>query len=67
MTSVTGSPSRYSPALRRQALPGEIGHLGTCPLCAYSFGSPPCLACRDELRARLLEMGMTPRRAAALN
>lgn len=36
--------------------PGEIGHVGTCPLCAGATGCPPCLACREELRERLREM-----------
>jgi hypothetical protein len=42
--------------LRRAPQPGEIGHLGSCPLCARGKNTPPCLACREELRARLLEM-----------
>lgn len=36
--------------------PGEIGCVGSCPLCSHGHGHPPCLACRDELRARLTRM-----------
>ena len=55
MASVTGTPALLH-SLRRVARPGEIGHLGTCPLCAHAQGAPPCLACRDELRARVLDL-----------
>lgn len=40
--------------VRRVPMPGEIGSLAHCPLCAG--GRVPCLACRDELRARLADM-----------
>jgi hypothetical protein len=65
MTSVTG-PRPFT-TLRRAPLPGEIGHLGTCPLCTTAKGSPPCLACRDEMRARLLEMNAFVMVERALN
>lgn len=43
--------------LRRVPMPGEIGCVGACPLCSgASARTPPCLACRDELRARLEDM-----------
>lgn len=44
--------------LRRIAAPGEVGCVGACPLCSCAQGRamPPCLACRDELRARLEDM-----------
>lgn len=56
MTSVMGSMTP-SLTMRRAPRPGEIGHPGTCPLCAdgRANAAPPCLACRDELRARLVE------------
>lgn len=42
--------------LRRVPLRGEVGCPGSCPLCSGAAGAPPCLACRDEMRARLAEM-----------
>jgi hypothetical protein len=49
-------------------MPSEIGHPGTCPLCAaLGASAPPCLACRDELRARLLETDAVPMTELALN
>lgn len=42
--------------VRRVPQPGEVGCPGSCPLCAGARAAPPCLACRDELRARLAEM-----------
>lgn len=54
MTSAVPRPQ--TTLLRRAPQPGEIGHLGSCPLCARGKNTPPCLACREELRARLLEM-----------
>lgn len=44
--------------LRRVPMPGEVGCVGACPLCSTKDGAkaPPCLACRDELRARLADM-----------
>lgn len=58
MTAATGA-GNYPVTLltRRMPSPGEIGHLGSCPLCVNSAGAPPCLACRDELRARLFASG----------
>lgn len=41
-------------ALRIAPRQGEPGCLGSCPRCAPGY--PPCLACRDELRMRLLDM-----------
>ena len=55
MTSVTGGTTPLFP-LRRGLRAGDVGHLGTCPLCSHGVGTPPCLACRDELRARVLDM-----------
>lgn len=60
MTSATGTGNFPTHTLlRRTPMPGEIGHLGTCPLCSHGKGAPPCLACRDELRARLVEFTAT--------
>lgn len=53
--------------LRLAPLPGEIGHPGTCPLCSAGKDTPPCLACRDELRARLLEMSPLTMTELAMN
>ena len=47
--------------VRLQPLPGQIGCIGSCPLCSRSGSArptPPCLACREELRSRLSEMQM---------
>ena len=56
MTSATGTTSFPTLLARRAPLPGDVGHLGTCPLCrGHEAGYPPCLACRDEIRARVLE------------
>jgi hypothetical protein len=51
--------------LRRVPAPGEIGSVTGCPLC--QGGSVPCLACRDELRARLAELSLASHVEAALN
>jgi hypothetical protein len=68
MTSVTGGPmGHHLPNMRRAPRPGDIGHPGTCPLCADGNGTPPCLACRDELRARLTEFNMVNAVQKALN
>lgn len=55
--------------VRRQPQPGEIGCVGECPLCSRpgARASPPCLACRDELRARLSGMQLSYYVARALN
>ena len=66
MTSVTGGPSPLLP-LRRGPRPGEVGHLGSCPLCAHGKATPPCLACRDELRARVLDMHAAAYAGRAVN
>lgn len=66
MTSVTGAPAPLLPS-RRAPLPGDVGHLGTCPLCSHGKGAPPCLACRDELRARVLDMYAAAYAERALN
>lgn len=55
MTSVMGTGTPHIHTLRRAPRPGDIGHPGTCPLCSEAKAAPPCLACRDELRARLAE------------
>ena len=53
--------SAFHPAPRLQLvryvpMPGEVGAIGSCPLCSGAKCAPPCLACRDELRARLADM-----------
>lgn len=55
--------------VRRIPAPGEIGCIGSCPLCTSKTGKPvpPCLACREELRSRLAEMQLTYYVARALN
>lgn len=56
--------------VRLQPLPGQVGCIGSCPLCTRPGSArpnPPCLACRDELRARLSEMQTTYYVARALN
>lgn len=54
--------------LRRVPGPGEVGCVGACPLCTVpGKSSPPCLACRDELRARLADMQMHHYMARAVN
>lgn len=55
MASLVGGRAVHT--VRRVPMPGEIGCVGACPLCsAASRAAPPCLACRDEMRARLAEM-----------
>ena len=66
MTSVTGASTPLH-SLRRAARPGDVGHLGTCPLCSHAVGAPPCLACRDELRARVLDLHAAAYAGRALN
>ncbi len=51
--------------LRRGPRSGEIGSVSGCPLCGGA--SPPCLACRDELRARVASLGVVAHVEAALN
>jgi hypothetical protein len=53
----------------RRLLPGEIGCVGACPLCAAKTGSftPPCLACRDELRSRVADMQLSYYAERAVN
>lgn len=56
--------------VRRQPTPGEVGCVGACPLCTRpgaTRATPPCLACRDELRARLADMQLHYYVARALN
>ena len=51
--------------VRRVPAPGEPGSLAHCPLC--QGGRVPCLACREELRARLDEMQLALYVERALN
>ena len=56
--------------VRRVPTPGEIGCVGACPLCTSGTAGktyPPCLACREELRARLADMQLSYYVARALN
>ena len=55
--------------VRRVPAQGEVGCPGSCPLCTSTSGrpSPPCLACRDEIRARLADMQLTQYMERALN
>ena len=53
--------------LRKAPQPGHVGHPGSCPLCSRAKGALPCLACRDELRARLLELDAVVMVERALN
>lgn len=53
--------------MRRVPMRGEVGCVGSCPLCSTAPRSPPCLACRDELRARLAEMQLHHYVERALN
>lgn len=66
MTSAIGQ-TPHLVTLRQVPMPGEVGHLGTCPLCSHAKNAPPCLACRDELRARLSEMNTVVMIERALN
>lgn len=53
--------------IRRVPQPGEVGCIGSCPLCSGAARAPPCLACRDELRARFAEMQLHMYVERALN
>lgn len=56
--------------IRRVPQPGEPGCIGSCPLCTPRHAAqraPPCLACRDEMRARLAEMQLQMYVERALN
>ena len=55
--------------MRRIPQPGEVGCPGACPLCAPPEGGrvAPCLACREEMRARLAEMQLAHYVERALN
>lgn len=54
--------------VRRVPVPGEVGCVGACPLCTVKGKvNPPCLACREELRARLAEMQLHYYMARAVN
>jgi hypothetical protein len=54
--------------MRRVPRPGDVGCPGSCPLCAPGTGrAAPCLACREELRARLAEMRLAHYVERALN
>lgn len=55
MSALAGA-QRGVQLVRRVPQPGEIGCVGSCPLCSGARGAPPCLACRDEMRERLAEM-----------
>ncbi len=67
MTLAGGMPATPAGLVPVRAEPkrGEIGCVGACPLCAPGY--PPCLACRDTLRARLRAFQLdTPLSAAAV-
>lgn len=66
MATLVGS-TRMIVTMRRAPTPGEVGHVGTCPLCSYVPGAPPCLACRDEMRARLAELQLATYVERAVN
>lgn len=54
--------------VRRVPMPGEIGCVGACPLCTvHGKANPPCLACREALRARLADLQLNYYVARALN
>jgi len=54
--------------LRRVPMPGEVGCVGSCPLCTCpGKAAPPCLACRDEMRARLADLQIHYYMARAVN
>lgn len=55
--------------VRRMPQPGDVGCVGACPLCRSATGRPvpPCLACREELRARLADMQLAYYAARAVN
>lgn len=54
--------------MRRLPRPGEVGCPGSCPLCTGRVGRvAPCLACREELRARLAELHLAHYVERALN
>lgn len=68
---VTGTP-RAIHGTRRAPAYGEVGCPGSCPLCTTNAGTssrpvPPCLACREELRARLSEMQLARYAEMAVN
>lgn len=65
MTALAGG--RGWSTLRRAPRAGEVGCVGSCPLCAGARGAPPCLACRDELRARVSEMRLAQYVERAVN
>ncbi|HUR70290.1 MAG TPA: hypothetical protein VM370_13680 [Candidatus Thermoplasmatota archaeon] len=54
--------------VRRLPVAGEIGCVGACPLCSVpGKSSPPCLACREELRSRLADMQLQYYMQRAMN
>ena len=54
--------------VRRVPMPGEVGCVGACPLCTVpGKTTAPCLACREELRSRLVEMQLPYYVARAMN
>jgi hypothetical protein len=64
MSSVVSQGAGFY-TFRRVPAPGEIGSVSHCPLCAG--GKVPCLACRDEIRARLDEMQLVRYAERAVN
>lgn len=68
MTTLLGGAGMTVHTTRRVPQAGEVGCPGSCPLCAVpGRAAPPCLACRDELRARLAEFNLHRFVEAALN
>lgn len=54
--------------VRRVPMRGEVGCVGACPLCSVpGKTSPPCLACREEMRSRLADMQTHYYMARAMN
>lgn len=69
MTAIVPT-TRTTVQVRLAPAPGEVGCVGACPLCTKAGSTkayPPCLACREELRARLADMQLTYYVERALN
>lgn len=68
MTAIVPGAMGVVHTLRRIPARGEVGCPGSCPLCTSATArAPPCLACREELRARLAEMRLAEYVEAAVN